>query len=150
MVYIGVIDPAESKYSFIFEPTPSLSFWLFLSENGKKSEKLVVQIVNPRQGLSIILGVLNSIPFSSITDWKKTITTQYLCKLDHMKLHIYSYNCKWQHQRSDQRRSQWRCLKALPLQRTVNSVCSHSHSQVCKSVILVHLHHMYKLDLHTL
>ena len=68
MVYIGVIDPAESKYSFIFEPTPSLSFWLFLSENGKKSEKLVVQIVNPRQGLSIILGVLNSIPFSSITD----------------------------------------------------------------------------------
>ena len=144
MVYVGIIDPAESKYSLIFEPTPSLlSFWLSLSENREKSEKLVVQIISPWQGLSIIFGILNS------TDWKK-ISTQYLCKLDHMKLHIYSYNCKWQHQRLDQRRSQWRCLKALPLQHTVNSVCSHSHSLVCKSVILVHLHHMYKLDLHTL
>ena len=38
IVYIGVIDPVQSKYSPNFERTPSLSFCQFLSKNWKKSK----------------------------------------------------------------------------------------------------------------
>ena len=43
-VYIGVIDPAESKSGLWH--SPSLSFLLILSNTWKKSENLVGQIVN--------------------------------------------------------------------------------------------------------
>ena len=65
---------------FWARPTPSLSFWLFLSKTWKKSEKLVGQIVSQIRPC-YAPRVIESVPCFMVFTWMWTKSCDYLANI---------------------------------------------------------------------